>query len=82
VQSVAFHDRFVQAFSAGAAAYERTEVANASPLQAVESDVMGVVNMPTEVLMERPLIGDEDWDFSSRLVTRRSPRVKPASPSC
>jgi hypothetical protein len=32
-QSVAFHDRFVQAFSAGAAACQRTEVANASPLQ-------------------------------------------------
>jgi PE family len=32
-QSMAFHDRFVQAFGAGAAAYERTEAVSTSPLQ-------------------------------------------------
>ena len=57
-QSASFHDRFVQAFREGEAAYARTETANASPLQALENDVMGAVNTPTELLMSRPVIGN------------------------
>src|ERR1700722_18203067 len=57
-QSASFHDRFVQAFRAGEAAYASTEAANGSPLQALENDVMGAVNTPTELLLARPIIGN------------------------
>ncbi|ORV38303.1 hypothetical protein AWC00_21795, partial [Mycobacterium conspicuum] len=57
-QSTSFHDRFVAAFREGEAAYARTENGNATPLQVLENDVMGVVNTPTELLLNRPLIGD------------------------
>src|SRR5271155_455484 len=57
-QSASFHDRFVQAFNTGEAAYVSTEAANASPLQTLKNDVMGAVNTPTEMLLARPIIGD------------------------
>jgi hypothetical protein len=57
-QAAAFHDAFVRALSTGAASYTAAEAANASPLQAVEDAVLGVVNAPTQLLFGRPLIGD------------------------
>ena len=57
-QVSAFHQEFVQALSSGAASYMATEAANASPLQAVESTVLGAINAPTEALFGRSLIGD------------------------
>ncbi|WP_155769347.1 PE family protein, partial [Mycobacterium asiaticum] len=58
VQVGLFHDRFVQALSAGAGAYAGAEVAGASPLQFVEQGVLGLINAPTNTLWGRPLIGD------------------------
>jgi PE family len=57
-QAAAFHDQFVRALNAGAGTYAGTEAANASPLQTLEQDVLGVINAPTEALLGRPLIGD------------------------
>jgi hypothetical protein len=54
----AFHQQFVQALSWGAGSYLAAEAANASPLQTVENDVMGVVNAHTEALLGRALIGN------------------------
>src|ERR1700761_5461274 len=45
-QSAQFHNRFVEAFRSGEAAYARTEAASASPLQALRNDVMGAINTP------------------------------------
>jgi hypothetical protein len=44
--------------NAGAGRYAATEAANASPLQTVEQDLLGVINAPTEALLGRPLIGN------------------------
>jgi hypothetical protein len=57
-RAAAFHDQFVRALKAGAGTYAGTEAANASPLQTLEQDVLGVINAPTEALLGRPLIGD------------------------
>ena len=57
-QAGTFHQRFVQALNSTAKAYSATEAANASPLQTLEQDMLGVVNEPTEALLGRPLIGD------------------------
>jgi hypothetical protein len=54
----AFHDQFVQTLSAAGGAYTAGEGANASPLQTVEQDVLGVINAPTNALLGRPLIGN------------------------
>jgi hypothetical protein len=54
----AFNQRFVQALSAGAGSYLGAEATNASLLQTLEPDVLGVINAPTEVLLGRPLIGE------------------------
>ena len=57
-QASAFHQQFVQALSSGAGSYLTAEAANASPLQTVLDDLLGVVNAPTEALLGRPLIGN------------------------
>lgn len=57
-QAAAFHGQFVQTLAAGAGAYAGAEGANASPLQTVVRDLLGVVNAPTEALLGRPLIGN------------------------
>jgi hypothetical protein len=57
-QAAAFHQQFVQALSAGAGAYASSEAANVSPLQTVKQDLLGVINAPTEALLQRPLIGN------------------------
>ena len=51
-----FHTRFVQALSAGAGQYAAAEAANASPLQTIEQDLLGVINAPSQLLTGRPLI--------------------------
>ncbi|MCV7078532.1 PE family protein, partial [Mycobacterium szulgai] len=53
-QATAFHQRFVQALTAGASAYASAEAANASPLQAL----LDAVNAPSQALTGRPLIGN------------------------
>lgn len=57
-QASAFHQRFVQALSSGAASYLATESATVSMVQTLERDALGVINAPTEVLFGRPLIGN------------------------
>src|ERR1700678_2863143 len=57
-QAATFHAQFVQLMNAGAGSYAGAEAANASPLQAVEQQVLGVINAPTQVLLGRPLIGN------------------------
>src|ERR1700678_4201371 len=57
-QAASFHAQFVQLMNAGAGAYAGAEAANSSPLQAVEQQVSGVINAPTQVLLGRPLIGN------------------------
>jgi hypothetical protein len=56
-QAAAFHAQLVQTLNAGAGMYAATEAANASPLQVLEQDVLGVINAPTNTLLGRPLIG-------------------------
>src|ERR1700733_465614 len=53
-----FHGDFVRALSGAGGAYSLAEAANASPLQTVEHDVLGVINAPTELVLGRPLIGN------------------------
>ena len=57
-QAAAFHTQFVSALSGAGGAYSLSEAANASPLQTVEQDVLGVINAPTELVLGRPLVGD------------------------
>jgi len=57
-QATAFHTQFVQALNAGAQSYAAAEAANASPLQALQQALLGVVNAPTEAVLGRPLIGN------------------------
>jgi hypothetical protein len=58
VQAGAFHQQFVQLMGSAAGSYQATEVASASPLQAAEQDLLGVINAPTEALLGRALLGD------------------------
>ncbi len=57
-QASAFHDQFVRALNGAGGAYAATEAANASPLQTLEQDVLGMINAPSQMLTGRPLIGD------------------------
>jgi hypothetical protein len=57
-QAATFHAQFVQLMTAGAGAYAGADAANASPLQAITQQVLGVINTPTQVLLGRPLIGN------------------------
>jgi hypothetical protein len=56
-QAAAFHAEFAQSLSGAGNAYAVAEAANANPLQTLQQDVMGVINGPTELLFNRPLIG-------------------------
>ena len=49
-QAAAFHSQFVQALSGAGGAYAAAEAANASPLQTLWQDVLGVINAPTDVV--------------------------------
>src|ERR1700757_176011 len=57
-QATDFHQQFVQLMAAGAGQYASTEAANANPLVAIEQDLLGVINAPTQALLGRPLIGN------------------------
>jgi hypothetical protein len=57
-RAAAFHDQFVQALNAAGGSYAAAEAANASPLQTAEQAALGVINVPTQALLGRPLIGD------------------------
>jgi PE family len=57
-QAAAFHAQLVQTLNAGADAYAATEAANATPLDTLEQDVLGLINAPTNTLLGRPLIGN------------------------
>ncbi|HTQ15924.1 PE family protein, partial [Mycobacterium sp.] len=57
-QASSFHQQFVQSLTSGAGSYLATEAASASPLQAAEQDLLGMVNAPTQALLGRQLIGD------------------------
>ena len=50
-QAAAFHAEFVQALKGGAGAYAASEAANASPLRAVEQDLVNVVKAPAQSLL-------------------------------
>ncbi|WP_459797604.1 PE family protein, partial [Mycobacterium riyadhense] len=52
----AFHQQFVQALNAGAAAYASAEDVNV--LQVLEQQALALINTPTNLLLGRPLIGD------------------------
>lgn len=53
----AFHDQFVHTLTAGAGSYMAAEAA-ASPLQALQLELLNAINAPTLALLGRPLIGD------------------------
>ncbi|WP_142283639.1 PE family protein, partial [Mycobacterium gordonae] len=55
-QAATFHQRFVQAVTAGASEYAAAEAANA--WQVLAQDALGVINAPANALLGRPLIGD------------------------
>ncbi|WP_415624198.1 PE family protein, partial [Mycobacterium intermedium] len=61
-QASAFHEQFVRALTAGAGAYASAEAVNAAatanPLQALQEQVLNLINTPTETLLGRPLIGN------------------------
>ncbi|WP_152531561.1 PE family protein, partial [Mycobacterium sp. UM_CSW] len=57
-QAAAFHTQFMHALRGAQGAYAVAEAANASPLQTLEDDVLGLINAPTNLLLGRPLIGD------------------------
>ena len=57
-QASSFHQQLVQSLTSGAGSYLATEAASASPLQAAEQDLLGMVNAPTQALLGRQLIGD------------------------
>ncbi|WP_257535203.1 PE family protein, partial [Mycobacterium ulcerans] len=57
-QAAMFHAEFVRALDIGAGAYWATEVANASPLQSLEQQLLATINAPTQTLLGRPLIGN------------------------
>src|ERR1700753_2041613 len=61
-QAAAFHEQFVQVLTAGAGSYVSAEAVNvaaftANPAQTVQQDLLGLINAPTEALLNRPLIG-------------------------
>src|SRR5882672_9342248 len=57
-QAAAFHARFVQALATGAGWYASAEAANASVLEVIEQQALGIINAPTQALFGRPLFGD------------------------
>lgn len=57
-EAAAFHARFALALTNAGAAYAAAEAINASPLQVIERDLLGVINAPTQALLGRPLIGN------------------------
>ncbi|MCV7075724.1 PE family protein, partial [Mycobacterium szulgai] len=58
VQAARYHDQFVRTLNGSAMAYAGAEAANASPLQLLEQQMLGVINAPTQAVLGRPLIGN------------------------
>jgi hypothetical protein len=56
-QAAAFHAEFVQALKGGASAYAASEAANASPLKAVEQNLLNAVKTPAQSLLGPILSG-------------------------
>ncbi|MBW0019558.1 MAG: PecA family PE domain-processing aspartic protease [Mycobacterium sp.] len=56
-QAAAFNTQFAQALTGAGGAYAAAEAASTSPLEALEQDVLTIVNLPTNLLIGRPLIG-------------------------
>ncbi|MEK0662013.1 PE family protein, partial [Mycobacterium ulcerans] len=54
----ALNERFVALLTAGSNSYAASESASVSWLQAVEQDVLGLVNAPSQYWFGRPLIGN------------------------
>nr|WP_128885199.1 PE family protein [Mycobacterium tuberculosis] len=48
-----FHEQFVRSLTAAGSAYATAEAANASPLQALEQQVLGAINAPTQLWLGR-----------------------------
>lgn len=57
-RAAAFHEQFVQTLAGGAGAYTAAEAAATSPLQALQQEVLSVINAPALALLGRPLIGN------------------------
>ncbi|PJE21916.1 MAG: PE-PGRS family protein [Mycobacterium sp.] len=57
-QVAAFQEQFVLAMNAAGGAYAAAELINAGPLQPVVDGVLDVINLPTNLFLGRPLIGD------------------------
>ncbi|SOJ56068.1 PE-PGRS family protein PE_PGRS26 [Mycobacterium simulans] len=57
-RAAALHEQFVQALSNASGAYAAAEAANATPLQPLVDNILGVINAPTNFLLGRPLIGN------------------------
>ena len=57
-QAALFHDQFVQTLNSGGGTYAAAEAANATPMQTLAQDVLGVIISPTNFLIHRPLIGN------------------------
>ncbi|OSC39622.1 PE family protein, partial [Mycobacterium decipiens] len=57
-QAAEFHARFVQALTGAMGAYAAAEAASAAPLQALEQNLLGVVNAPAAAVLGRPWIGN------------------------
>ncbi|WP_156781333.1 PE family protein, partial [Mycobacterium gordonae] len=53
-QAAVLHEQFVHTLSAGAASYATAEALNVGPLQ----PVLDLINLPTQALLGRPLIGN------------------------
>jgi hypothetical protein len=58
-QAAALHAQFVQLLDGGAAQYVSTEIANASPLQAIEQALTNAINTPAIALTGHPLVGND-----------------------
>ncbi|MEK1186765.1 PE family protein, partial [Mycobacterium ulcerans] len=57
-QAAQFHQGLMQLLNSAGGAYAGAEAANVSPLQTLESNVVGALNTPTQAIFGRPLIGD------------------------
>ncbi|ORW18365.1 hypothetical protein AWC19_19060 [Mycobacterium palustre] len=57
-QAAVFHRQLVQAVNAAVGAYSAAEAANMSTLQTGEQNLLNAVNVPAELLLGRPLVGN------------------------
>ncbi len=86
-QAAAFHERFVQALTAGAGSYVSAEAANvaaftANPAQTVGQDLTNLINAPSLALTGRPLIGNGANAAAGDRGKRRARRVADGHRRC